>query len=102
MKVVGCKVTDAKGKVNNIADGFRQDTFDSYVSIRVSFDQTLLAVGSFLRELVNREVQGLQRSVHVALCNATGGAQKSFVGAPEVVDRNLRLSVGHGRYDESA
>lgn len=72
-EVLGRMIADAKGEVNSLIDGLRRDTFNPYASIRHSVNQTLLAVGSRLGELTNRETQKLQRSVRLALCEAAGG-----------------------------
>lgn len=76
--IVCRNVVEAKSKVNNLINELRQTTFDLYGSIRHNFDQTLLAVGSPLRDLV-REAQELQQSVHAALRDAARGVQESFV-----------------------
>lgn len=38
MEIMGCKVVDAEGKANDLADGMCQDTFDLYASIRPNID----------------------------------------------------------------
>lgn len=102
MEIVNRKLADAKNEVNNLVDGSHRDTFDSYTSIRHNVNQTLLSVGSRLRDLIDREGQELQWSVHATLRNAASGVQGSFVGAPAVGDRSPNLVYGHARPDELA
>lgn len=42
----------------------------------------------------------MRQSVHADLCNAAGGIQKSFDDIPGVVDRSLRLTVGHAPHSK--
>lgn len=56
-------------------------------SIRRIVDQTFLAVGSSLPNLMDREAQELQRSVHAALREAANVVQEHFVEAPKISDR---------------
>lgn len=74
-EIVSRKVGDAKDKVKNLGHGFRRDIFHAYASIRHNTDPMLLAVGSRLRELIDREAQELQRCDNVALQNGAGGAR---------------------------
>lgn len=94
-------VADAKGKMNSLVDGLRRDIFDSYASIRHNVDQSLLAVGSCLRKMVDRETKELQRRVHFALSNAVNGGQELFVYAHEVVHRSLSPIEWYPKRDES-
>lgn len=75
MQIVGRRVADADGKVNSLVDGLHRNTFDSYVSFQHSVDQTLLALGSHLREVFDREPKELQRGVHAALRHGAGGSE---------------------------
>lgn len=59
MQIVGRKVADAKCKVNNLVDGWRRDTPESYASFRRNADLSLLAVGSRFSDLIDREAQEL-------------------------------------------
>lgn len=67
MKIVNWMVADAKGKVHNLVDRLRQDTFDSYTSIR--------------------EAKELKQRFYAALRHAASGVQVSFRDA-------LRLWIG--------
>lgn len=102
MEIVGRKATDAKDKVNNLLDRLGQETFGSYSSIRNNVDQSLFAVASCLKDLIDREPQELQQSVHIALRNAASSVQKWSVNAAGVAGRRLSLIVGHARPDELA
>lgn len=102
MEVVSHKVADDKGKINNYVDGKRQDTFDSYASFQHSIDQTLLAVGSRLREPNDHEAKKLQRTAHAALRKVASYVEESYVSVSKGVDKSFRLTVGHARNDESA
>lgn len=55
MEIVDCKVADVKSKVSSVVVGLRQDTFESYASIRNKVGQTLLVVGSRLMNLIDRK-----------------------------------------------
>lgn len=102
MKIVGRKVANVEGEVNQLVEVLHRGTFESYANIRHKVDQTKLAVGSRLIELIDRKAQGLQWSVHTAPCNAVGGVNESFAGVPKIVDRSLHSIVGHAVHDESA
>lgn len=54
MKIVGRRVANAKGELNMLDDGLLHDTFESYPNLRHNVDQTLLAVGILLEDLINR------------------------------------------------
>lgn len=88
--------------MDNLTGGLRRDTFDSCARILRIVDQTLLAVGSRLGRLNDRDAKELQRSVHFALCDAAKGVQKLFVGVPEAVDRVLSLIIVYAKPGESA
>lgn len=70
MKTASRKVADVKGKDNTLYDELRRDILEPYVSIQPNVVQTLLAVGSHLRELIKRDSERSQQSVRAALCNA--------------------------------
>lgn len=72
MEIVGREVADAIGKLNELVDRLRRDSFDSYTSMQHNVDQTLPVVGSRLMELIDREAHEFQRTVHTALCDAAG------------------------------
>lgn len=55
MDIVVCKFVDAKGEVNKFFDGLCHNTFASYANIRQNIDQTLLAVRSRLKDLIDRD-----------------------------------------------
>lgn len=104
-EIVGRKVANAKGKVNNMVDKVLRYTFNLLPNIGRNVDQSLLAVDSRPRELVDREAKTLQQNVHTALRNAASGVQGLFVSvasAPELVDRCQGLTVGHLQRDELA
>lgn len=73
MRTLGRKVVDAKGGANSLDGGLRCYTFDLYATNRHDVDQKLLAVGSRLRALIDRDAEELQWSAHAALCKVTGG-----------------------------
>lgn len=73
MEVVRRKVADAKGEENYLVDGSCPGTFHLYDNIRHSFYQKVLALGSRLRVLIDREAKTIRRSVHTALRRAAGG-----------------------------
>lgn len=102
MNIVGCRAAVFRGEVNSLVEGLRRDTFRLYSYIRHSVDQTLLALGSRLRALIECEAKKLQWKAHAALRDAAGVVQVSFVGASEGVHRSLVLIVRHRRHDVSA
>lgn len=102
IEVVGCKIADAKSDANNLVDGLRRGAFDLCADIRQNVNQTLLAIGSRLRDLTDREDEEVQWSVHTALCNAADGAQESFVDVSKVMGRSPNLIIVHAKYDEPA
>lgn len=102
MEVMRCKVADVKVGMSSLVDGLRRGYLDSYASIHDNVDHSLLAIGSRLREMIEREAKGLQRGVHAALRDAAGGFHESGFGVAEVVDRSLSLIVWHSKRDESA
>lgn len=59
-------------------------------------------VGSRIKYPIDREAQDFQGTVNAALRGATDGVPELFVGAPEVVDRLLKLVIEHACTDESA
>lgn len=99
---MGCMVASDKGKMNNLVDGLRHKSFESYASIRYSVYQSLLAVGSRLREVIDCEAKELQRGFHNALLNTAGKIQQWFANASEVVDRSLSLIVRHATHNKLA
>lgn len=88
--------------MNSLVDGLRQDTIDSYASIRHNVDQSLVAASKHPKKMLDGEVMELQQVVHSVLRSAAGSVQKSFADEPKVVDRSLRLIVRHTKRDESA
>lgn len=102
IETVAHKVAEFNRKMNNLADGLRQGTFDLYANIRHNVERTLLVVGSRQRDLIDCKPQWLQRSVQAILCDAAGIAQETFVGALKVVDRIVNLIVVHASHDGSA
>lgn len=99
---MGHKVTNGNGDMNNLVGGLRQNTFDTYVSIRHSVDQLLLAVCKRLTQMLDCEAKTLQQSVYAVFCKAMSGVQKSFLGVSEVVEKFLSFNVGQSKCDESA
>lgn len=102
MKIADHKAKAGKGEANSWVDGLRRNTFDLYDSIRHNFNQTLLAVGNRLRNLIDCKALELQRIVHAAFCNTVGVVLESFAGGSEVADGSLKLVVDHARHDEPA
>lgn len=80
------KVTDAKGKMNNLFGCLRRDNFDSNASILHRGDQSLSTVSKHLKKMFDRKVEALQRGVHDVFCSKVGDVQKSIVDAAKVVD----------------
>lgn len=72
MGAVSCKVADAKGSMNNLVDGLRQDTLYFYASIRHNVDQLLVAISKRLKKVFDRRAKALRQDVHDALCDAAG------------------------------
>lgn len=54
---VGRKVADTEGEVHNLVDGLRRDIFESYANIRQNGNETILAVGSRLRDRFHGKAQ---------------------------------------------
>lgn len=102
MKIVGRKVADTRGKINKFFQELRGNTFDSCASNRHNAAQTLVALGSSLRVLIDHGAKGLQQSTHAALLNAAGDVRETFGDAPGVVDKKLSVKVGHAKHNESA
>lgn len=99
---MGRTVSNAAGKFNNLEDGLRHDTFESYANISHNINQSLLMFSWCLREVIEREAKVLQRGLHEVLYIAAGGVQQSFLIAPEVVVESVSLIVGHAKSDKSA
>lgn len=79
MDIIGRKVVDVKSKVNRLVDELRHNTLESYANVQQNIDRTLSAVGSRLRDMIDRESQGWQRSVHTALGDAASDVRKAFL-----------------------
>lgn len=72
MEVVRRKVAGAKSEMNNLGNGLHSGTSDSCGSIRHIVGRSLLAVGSHLRNIIDREAKELLWGVHAASLDAAG------------------------------
>lgn len=63
MKKVSCKVADAKGNMNSLADGMHKDTFDSYCCIPHNFNQSLVMISRYLKDMIDCEATALQQAI---------------------------------------
>lgn len=102
MEVIYCKAAFTEGVINNLADGLRRDTFDSYANMRHNVDQSFVVVVKLLKKMPDHEAMDLQQGDRDALRIAGGGVQKLFAATTEVADRRLTLIAGHPKCDELA
>lgn len=88
IKVVLCKLADAKDNMDSLVDSFRQGIFDPFASIRPSVDQLLAAVNKHMEENLVRDAVVLQQSVHNSLCRSAV-LSKSHLSMPP----RLRIEI---------
>lgn len=101
-EVVSHKVADAKIDIKSTVNGWRRDTFDSYVTIRHNVDQSCVTVSKHLKRMFGWEAEGLEQNALDAFCSAASGAQKSLVVDHEAANISLNVTVQHLKCSELA
>lgn len=97
--VVSCKVEDAESSVNGLLDILRRGTFEPYASSRHNVDRLLVKLSNHMKEMFDCEAIALQQGVRDDTRGAGRDVQRTFVGAPEFINKSLTFIVGQSKRD---
>lgn len=88
--------------MNSSVDRLRWGIYKLDASVRQNVDQMLVEASRRIKKMFVCEAMASLQGVQDHFCNAAGDVQKPSSRASAVVNKSLRLIVGHSKHDKVA